>query len=801
LSPLRLFDDRGATVTLTREIGRGGEGYVAETSDPNLVAKVYLDTVDAEKAAKLSAMQRLASPDLLRVAAWPTKVLHSNGAGGPIVGFLQPRVVEHREIHQLYSPVQRRQYFPETDWAFLLHVAMNCAAGIETVHAAGQVVGDLNQSGILVAKNGMVRLIDCDSFQITTGGSQYRCVVGVPFFTPPELQGMNFRDVDRTQSHDCFGLAVIIFHLMFMGRHPFAGRYVGSGDMTIERAISEGRFAFSRHSSQFQMMPPPHAMPIDALPNELSTLFDRAFALKLNGTPRPSAEEWRLAIAKAKNLLSRCPTDRSHVHFNRLSYCPWCKIEQEGGPAFFTSVAATITFEGEFNLEAVWRRIQAVRRPPGVQALVMPARPKNIVPAPTPTDARWEEISLLPPEPPAPINDAKPLPALPVFEPEVVPDDPVFEPEPLPEIPRFVPDNFVDSVDAKYRKSGNKLLRFLFPGSPEYQIERQLAEKESREYVRKWADRASLTQREREQIPFRNERESNRCAREAQRLAGMRVGLEERNRERYSRWQQEFARIQHLRKQIETDNIAANAKWLQAREVYLARKAAYDQQFKELERRKATRHAERQKRMARLESLSTQIAQISKEWTNSSRALIAEFDHAIGQLAIAKDAYEELRREFDIRKGELQKNERELQLRDYLQSALINEATIPGVGPKRKATLAAYNVETAFDLPEGSLYDLPGFGYQTKWQLYQWRADVVRQFQFDASKGISPVELRSLHMMFHSRRIALQRELLAGEEHLQDVAGRGERRLKELSGQASALIVPLAQAEADVAII
>lgn len=796
----RLFDDRGAVVTLTREIGRGGEGLVAETADPSLVAKVYLGAVDAEKVAKLSAMQRLASADLLRVAAWPIRTLHSRSAGGPMVGFLQPRIVGHREIHQLYSPVQRRQHFPDTDWSFLLHVAMNCAAGIETVHAAGQVVGDLNQSGILVARDGTVRLIDCDSFQIAAGSSKFRCVVGVPLFTPPELQGRSFRNIDRTPSHDCFGLAVIIFQLMFMGRHPFAGRYSGGGEMPIERAISERRFVFSRQAAKFQMMPPPHALALDALPSELAAMFERAFALDTNGNGRPSAEEWRLAIARSKNRLARCHTDSSHIHYNGLAYCPWCRIEQGGGPAFFTSVSATLTFEGAFNFAAVWARIQAVRLPPPPEAFIWPTPPKNIAGAPIPTDARWEDLGALRPEPVAPFSEVQPLPAIPIFEAEVIPDDPVFEPQPIPEIPEYVPDTFVAEVDAMYRKSGNKLLRFFFPGSPAYQIARQLAERKSREHRRKWAAEASLAQRERELTCARNELQQTRCAEETERLKKLRIGLAERNNRRYSEWQQEVARIEGLRVEIESRNRAARAKWVHDTEIYRTKKAAYDQQLAEIQRRKAKRQTERQQRQARFEGLASQMENISREWLNSARALRAEFDVTFRQLATAKGEYEELRREFDRRKVELEMNQRELQMRDHLQSALIDEANIPGVGRKRKAALAAYNIETAFDISETSVRDVWGFGDHAVAQLLAWRDDVAGQFHFDMSKGISPGELRSLHMSFHARKTALQRELTAGEERLQEIAGRGERRLMDLLTQARALIVPLAQAEADVAI-
>ena len=76
-----------------------------------------------------------------------------------------------------------------------------------------------------MAQDATVALIDADSFQFSLNGKSYPCVVGVPDFTPPELHGKNLASVQRTIEHDNFGLAVAIFHLLFMGRHPFAGRY------------------------------------------------------------------------------------------------------------------------------------------------------------------------------------------------------------------------------------------------------------------------------------------------------------------------------------------------------------------------------------------------------------------------------------------------------------------------------------------------------------------------------------------------------------------------------------------------
>ena len=134
-----------------------------------------------------------------------------------------PRILGHLEIHHLYSVAQRKKDFPEADLGFLLHTARNCAIAFEAVHGHGHVVGDVNQKNVMVSKKGIVAFVDCDSFQVAEGARIFRCGVGVPEYTPPELHGKNFASLDRAANHDLFGLAVLVFHLLMMGRHPFSG--------------------------------------------------------------------------------------------------------------------------------------------------------------------------------------------------------------------------------------------------------------------------------------------------------------------------------------------------------------------------------------------------------------------------------------------------------------------------------------------------------------------------------------------------------------------------------------------------
>lgn len=319
----------------------------------------------------LEAMVRLKGATLSAFAAWPERRILDKSSK-QTWGVVLPRVTDHREIHHLYSPAHRKIDFPAADWSFLLHVARNCASAFEVIHAAGHVVGDVNQGGILVSRQGMVKLIDCDSFQVSDGRRVFTCDVGVPHFTAPELQGKSFRGLHRAPTHDTFGLAVLVFHLLFMGRHPFAGRYHGTGDMPIELAIQQGRFAYGAAGAKVQMTPPPHALRLSHVSPVVADLFERAFRHSASQLIRPMAGEWLKALEDLKNGLAACSRFPGHKFIsNATRSCPWCEIEKGGGPDLFISITASAKLNSTFDVALFWRQIDAV--PPPKPVAISPA--------------------------------------------------------------------------------------------------------------------------------------------------------------------------------------------------------------------------------------------------------------------------------------------------------------------------------------------------------------------------------------------------------------------------------------------
>lgn len=383
--PPSLFDHRGQAVTLGPSVGRGGEAEVFELPNSRL-AKVYHQPPAPSKAIKLGYMVGAGTPDLLKVAAWPVATLHERPQG-PILGFVMPRMVGCKPLHQLYAPVSRRREFPDRNWDFLIQVAMNCAAAFDSVHGSGTVIGDVNANNLMTSQDATVRVIDCDSFQFQANGQRFLCEVGVPEYTPPELQEKPFAGVVRTPNHDCFGLAVLTFQLLFMGRHPFAGRYLGKGEMPQERSIKELRFAFGQGAASKLMAAPPHSFPFKALPHALADLFERAFADGAIRGGRPTPLDWMKGLGALKAQLSTCTVDPVHKFPSQVTACPWCTIASNGGPLFFISAHLALDFTcapGDLDrLLSELQKLFSARSKP--QVLTAASAP---TPTPLPPDAQ-----------------------------------------------------------------------------------------------------------------------------------------------------------------------------------------------------------------------------------------------------------------------------------------------------------------------------------------------------------------------------------------------------------------------------
>ena len=337
----------GELFTLARcaVVGTGGEARIFDIGRDGLAAKIYHEAT-ADHAAKLGAMLAHPPDDPMAAQgyvsiAWPCDLVQAADESHQVLGYLMPLVTEHHPSIGFYNPHVRRQQRPLAHYRYLVRIARNLAAVVRSVHERGYVIGDFNESNLLVSEKALVTLVDTDSFQVPdpVTGKIYRCRVGRPEFTPPELQGRTFADVDRSVEHDRFGLAVLLFQLLMEGTHPFAGRFTGAGDPpTYEARIAAGHFPYGADKAT-PYEPMPWAPPIEMLPAALRQMFLRCFE-EGHRQPalRPDAAAWFEALDQTEHSLTTCSINEQHRFSPHLTICPWCeRTRRLGGSDPFPS--------------------------------------------------------------------------------------------------------------------------------------------------------------------------------------------------------------------------------------------------------------------------------------------------------------------------------------------------------------------------------------------------------------------------------------------------------------------------------
>ena len=321
----------GRPYTLATLIAGGGEGKVYTlTGLPNRCAKIYSSAIDAIRVEKLQTLISLSGvTQLTSVSAWPEEILVD--ASKRPVGFIMPTVTGSNPLHIYLTPSDRQRLVPDASYGLLVHIAANLCRATGNFHQKGIVLADINSSNFLVLHDGTVRIIDCDSVQIGKS-KKFRAMVAMEEYVPSELQGKRVADFSRTADHDNFGLAVLVFQLLVVGRHPFSG----NGATPLGKAIATRMHPFGRlHSKTCPFC----VLGIDAsdiLSQRVKGLFAKAFdGGAMISRARPSAHEWMDALASFARELITCPANRSHAYAASAKTCPWCRLEAKGLPPIF----------------------------------------------------------------------------------------------------------------------------------------------------------------------------------------------------------------------------------------------------------------------------------------------------------------------------------------------------------------------------------------------------------------------------------------------------------------------------------
>ena len=329
----RFRTDKGQTITTGPQLGAGGEGAVFDVvGQPAMVAKIYhAHRLDAALAAKVTAMVADPPDDETRAKfnhvsiAWPEAVLYN---GNTFMGYIMPKIPKSDDLYDLLQPQQRAQQHPTLNHRHLYRSARNFALAMAAIHRKGYVIGDVNFKNALFNDDALITVVDCDSMQVTDAQRVvHRCLVGIPEYTSPELQGQDFAKVNRSANNDAFGLAVLTFQLLMQGFHPFAGRPLpGAPDIEQVHVYCITKKIFPYDASNKFFAPPKAAPPIGALPAVLRNLFSRAFTT----SNRPTPKEWADTIEMIEARLVQCSNNPDHWYPSDGA-CVICEVDYNVG--------------------------------------------------------------------------------------------------------------------------------------------------------------------------------------------------------------------------------------------------------------------------------------------------------------------------------------------------------------------------------------------------------------------------------------------------------------------------------------
>lgn len=239
-------------------LGRGSMGVVMKARDRHLDRMVAIKFIHPSLANRAGVLQRFEAEArvMAKIRHEHVTAVHAFGEheGAPYF------VMEYVEGHDLEELLRRRRGAPMVlDEALAILDAI--CRGVQAVHSAGAVHGDLKPANVLLGDANRVVVSDFGAARtIRDRNAASEAVHGTPAYLAPEYGLNHTGTVDHPQRADLYSLGVMAFELL-TGRLPFAT------DDVLEM--------LHLHSSE----PPPRASEVNpGLPSVFDAVLRKALA-------------------------------------------------------------------------------------------------------------------------------------------------------------------------------------------------------------------------------------------------------------------------------------------------------------------------------------------------------------------------------------------------------------------------------------------------------------------------------------------------------------------------------------------
>lgn len=388
-----------------KELGKGGQGVVFRTQDPDLAIKLVTDEAGnpltqnehiRKYSKRFERVRLLPIPQDINISI-PVALLKKHA------GYVMPLLNEMAPFSEFWLDVNIAKEIKREDipsWLLpkensdevisqenedklkplkeiihyrntgglrrRLHVLYKCASILARLHGTGLVYGDISPNNIFMSNDSShssVWLIDADNirFEISSKSG----IVYTPKYGAPEL--VQEKDGARPVS-DCYAFAVVAFYMLAL-IHPFIGQKVDSSDEDdwadeendgedVEDRAYAGFFPWvddEEDDSNASMSGLPRVL---ILTTELQQLFQQTFgAGREQPWLRPSIYHWPEVLAQATDLTVQCSNcSMSYYHDYKDAEaeefkCPYCNT-----PRPVIIKIESYSWQGESNIpkEPIW---------------------------------------------------------------------------------------------------------------------------------------------------------------------------------------------------------------------------------------------------------------------------------------------------------------------------------------------------------------------------------------------------------------------------------------------------------------
>lgn len=209
-------------IVLKRKLADGGEGVIYET-DSSYIAKIYkqdeqnksLLNVPNYTPEKLKKFQKISKDKNFKGHVFlPLHIAYNSK--NECIGFLMEKAEGKPIQYILGGKKERDKHYPNLNYKDLIEMCINFLKLAVKLHEKNIIIGDVNSNNILFLGN-KISLIDCDSFQI----DKFPCPVTTQAFLHPAHRGKNINVFMRSLSDEYYAIAVFLFMLVTLGRHPY----------------------------------------------------------------------------------------------------------------------------------------------------------------------------------------------------------------------------------------------------------------------------------------------------------------------------------------------------------------------------------------------------------------------------------------------------------------------------------------------------------------------------------------------------------------------------------------------------